>query len=201
MSIYTRMSRWSKAGVLNRIFTRLQTERLMEVKMHAVSLDSTTVKLHPDGTGARKKTDRSPSVFPAEDGGQAIHLAAANEGLAIAFSLSGAQAGDAPAGRKLLLAMGPVTDGRLLLMDRAYEGDETRALAESLGYTVVVPPKKNRLKPWEYDKEAYKKRNEVERLFRRLKAFRRICTRYDKLDVIFTGFISLALIFEMLRLR
>ena len=97
--------------------------------------------------------------------------------------------------------MGPVTDGRKLLMDRAYEGDETRELAESLGYSPVVPPKKNRRKPWEYDKEAYKKRNEVERLFRRLKGFRRVCTRYDKLDVMFTGFITLALIFEMLKLR
>lgn len=126
-------------------------------------------------------------------------MAAADDRFALSFSLSGAQAGDAPAGRKLLLSMGPVTDGRLLLMDRAYEGDETRELAESLGYTVVVPPKKNRLRPWDYDKEAYKRRNEVERLFRRLKGFRRVCTRYDKLDVIFTGFITLALIFEMLR--
>lgn len=69
-SIYTRMSRWSKGGVLDRIFTLLQTERLMEVRIQAVSLDSTTAKVHPDGTGARKKTGLRPSEFPAEDGGQ-----------------------------------------------------------------------------------------------------------------------------------
>jgi hypothetical protein len=40
-----------------------------------------------------------------------------------------------------------------LLMDKAYEGDETRQLAIDLGYTPVVPPKENRLDPWEYDKE------------------------------------------------
>ena len=84
-------------------------------------------------------------------------------------------------------------------MDRAYEGNETRRLGKDLGYEVVVPPKKNRLQPWEYDKEAYKQRNKVERLFRRLKGFRRVCTRYDKLDVIFKGFICLALAYEMLR--
>ena len=84
-------------------------------------------------------------------------------------------------------------------MDRAYEGNETRRLGTSLGYKVVVPPKKNRRQPWEYDKAAYKQRNEVERLFRRLKGFRRVCTRYDKLDVIFTAFICLALVYEMLR--
>ena len=55
-----------------------------------------------------------------------------------------------------------------VVMDRAYEGDETRELVEALGHTPVVPPKVNRLKPWEYDRELYKRRNEVERLFRRL---------------------------------
>ena len=49
-------------------------------------------------------------------------------------------------------------------MDRAYEGDETRQLVFDLGMEPVVPPKRNRLSPWEYDKEMYKKRNEVERL-------------------------------------
>ncbi len=50
-----------------------------------------------------------------------------------------------------------------------------------------------------YDRQLYKRRNEVERLFRRLKGFRRIFTRYDKLDVIFLGFITFALIVEALR--
>ena len=50
-----------------------------------------------------------------------------------------------------------------LLMDRAYEGDNMRATAKELGYTPVVPPKKNRIDPWEYDEELYKRRNEVER--------------------------------------
>ena len=52
---------------------------------------------------------------------------------------------------------------------------------------------------WEYDKELYKRRNEVERLFRRLKGFRRVFTRYDKLDVIFLGFITFAFIVDALR--
>ena len=70
-------------------------------------------------------------------------------------------------------------------MDRAYEGDQTRQLALELGYIPVVPPKTNRLEPWEYDRAMYKKRNEIERLFRRLKGFRRIfssVSRQRKLD-------------------
>ena len=79
-------------------------------------------------------------------------------------------------------------------MDMAYEGDETRGLASLLGFTPVVPPHPQRLKPWKLNKPAYRQRNHVERLFRRLKGFRRIFTRYDKLDVIFRSFVTFALI-------
>ncbi len=71
-------------------------------------------------------------------------------------------------------------------------------MAEELGYIPVVPPKRNRKNPWDYDKELYKQRNQVERLFRRMKRFRRIFTRYDKLDVIFFAFVYFALIIDAL---
>ena len=83
-------------------------------------------------------------------------------------------------------------------MDRAYEGDETRTLALALGYMPVVPPKKNRKNPWNYDEQLYKQRNQVERLFRRIKRFRRVFTRYDKLDVVFLSFVYFALIIDTL---
>lgn len=83
-------------------------------------------------------------------------------------------------------------------MDKAYEGDETRQTVYDLGLVPVVPPKSNRVEPWEYDRERYKQRNEVERLFRRLKGFRRIFTRFDKLDVVYTFFVYFALIVDAL---
>ena len=55
------MSRWAKAGVLDAVFERLQRQRLLQVRIEAVSLDSTIMKVHPDGTGAPKKTDPKPS--------------------------------------------------------------------------------------------------------------------------------------------
>lgn len=115
------------------------------------------------------------------------------------FALSPGQAHDAPEGRKRLTRLGPQPEPRSLVMDRAYEGNETRHLASALGVAPVVPPRQNRTAPWEYDRELYKRRNEVERLFRRLKGFRRIFTGYDKLDVLFLGFIVFALIVEALR--
>ena len=84
-------------------------------------------------------------------------------------------------------------------MDCAYQGNKTRALAVELGYVPVVPPNPQRRDPWEYDRVLYRRRNEVERLFRRLKGYRRVFVRFDKLDVMFLAFVYLALIFDALR--
>jgi len=125
-------------------------------------------------------------------------MVAADARTAITFSLSPGNAHDAPEGRKLMSKIPDTCNASYLIMDRAYEGDETRQLALDLGFEPVVPPKGNRINPWEYDKEMYKKRNEVERLFRRLKGFRRIFSRFDKLDHMFYAFITFALIFDAL---
>ena len=61
-TIYTRMNRWSKAGVLDRVFARLQEEQILAIRVEHVCLDSTIIKVHPDGTGALKKTARKPSA-------------------------------------------------------------------------------------------------------------------------------------------
>ena len=62
------MNRWAKNGVLDRVFAQLQHTQILRVKLEAVALDSTIVKVHPDGTGALKKTVRKPLVGPAADG-------------------------------------------------------------------------------------------------------------------------------------
>ncbi len=67
-TIYTRMNRWSKSGVLDNVFEQLQREQIVRIRIEAGSLDSTTVKVHPDGMGALKKTDRKPSASRAADG-------------------------------------------------------------------------------------------------------------------------------------
>ena len=56
-TIYVRMNRWSKNGVLQRVFEALQIEGIIKIKVEAVCLDSTTVKVHPNGTGALKKAE------------------------------------------------------------------------------------------------------------------------------------------------
>ena len=91
--------------------------------------------------------------------------------MALTFALSPGQAHDAPEGRKLLSGWQRRPAQVPMVMDRAYEGDETRQLVLQLGFEPVVPPNPNRLNPWAYDRHLYRRRNEVERLFRRLKGF------------------------------
>jgi transposase len=67
-TIYTRLRRWAAAGVLDRVFEALQEQQLIRVRVECVGLDSTSVKVHPDGMGALKKTVRKRSASRAADG-------------------------------------------------------------------------------------------------------------------------------------
>ena len=92
-----------------------------------------------------------------------------------------------------------ICNDKPLLMDKAYEGDACRAKARKCKMRPVVPPKSNRKEPWEYDEELYKGRNVVERNFRNIKQFRRVFTRYDKLDITYNAFIAIAQISRFMR--
>jgi transposase len=138
-------------------------------------------------------------------------MVAASDRIAVAFRLSGGQCHDAPQGRLLLenydlrkllkLEDRPKKKGKIYLaMDKGYEDDATRQLVKDKGFNPLVPPKSNRRKPWKYNKKLYKRRNEVEQLFRRMKRFRRVCTRYEKLDIMYLAFLNLSLIFDGLNL-
>ena len=79
-----------------------------------------------------------------------------------------------------------------MLADKGYDSDDVRASLLLKGILPVIPPKANRKQPIACDFRAYKDRNRVERMFNRLKQFRRIATRYDKTAVSFLGFLALA---------
>lgn len=66
-TIYVRMNRWSKNGVLARIFEAMQIEGIIKIKVESVCLDSTSVKVHPDGTGSLKKSENKQSDDSEED--------------------------------------------------------------------------------------------------------------------------------------
>ena len=88
--------------------------------------------------------------------------------------------------------------GVYVLGDRAYDSDEIVNYITENNAIAVIPPRKNRKEKREYEKEIYKNRNQIERFFNRLKQFRRIATRYDKLVSSFLSLVQLATILIIL---
>jgi hypothetical protein len=84
-------------------------------------------------------------------------------------------------------------------MARAYAGFETRFTARTPRFSPAAPPKSNAIDKWKHDKGLRKKRNKIERFFRRIKAFRAVFTRHGKLDVIFEAAVRFAAIVILLR--
>ncbi len=110
-------------------------------------------------------------------------------GRLVAFTITPGQRGDAPVAAGLI-ALLPAS--ATLAADRAYDSDALRRLLIERGTTPVIPnaPYRKRLHP--FDRHAYKRRNIVERAFCRIKDFRRVATRYDKLASTYAAAISLA---------
>lgn len=112
---------------------------------------------------------------------------AVSEFQVLGLVLTGGQAGDAPVGEEMLAEVLAKPEIKAVGGDRAYDSDAIRALLALAGKEAVIPPRSNRNAPPDYDKEKYKGRNKVERLFNRLKGYRGVATRYDKLATMFLG--------------
>jgi len=109
----------------------------------------------------------------------------------VAFTITPGQRGDAPVAAELV---GLLPASATLAADRACDSDALRRLLIARGTIPVIPngPRRTSLHP--FDRDAYKRRNLVERAFCRLNDFRRVATRYDKLAVTYAAAVSLAAI-------
>jgi transposase len=86
-----------------------------------------------------------------------------------------------------------------LLADKGYDANYIADSAINMRASVVIPPRSIRKNPRDYDKELYKERNLIERMFNKLKNFRRVSTRYDKLAIAFLSFVHVAAIYIWLK--
>ena len=86
-----------------------------------------------------------------------------------------------------------------MLADKGYDADYIVKAIEDMGAEVVIPPRSMRNEQREYDKILYEERNNIERMFGKLKHFRRVATRYDKLAVSYMSFVMVASIFLWLK--
>jgi transposase len=128
-----------------------------------------------------------------------IHAVCASEADGVDLRIPAGPVGDAPVGEALINTLDPHEGIRHAAMDQTDDSNAIRAPLDAKGITPVIPPQSNRLEIIVYDPERYKQRNKVERLFNKLKQFRRVATRYEKLKTNFLAFVTVALIVIMLR--
>lgn len=145
----------------------------------------------------RRQKNEGPQALGRSRGGftTKIHATCDSHGNPLRFILTGGQRSD------FIPALDLLTGHKVqaVLADRGYDSDAIVSAIAEVGAEAVIPPKRNRKIQREYDTHLYKERNLVERLFNRLKNFRRVATRYDKLDVTYLGFIYLAAIWIWLQ--
>jgi transposase len=181
---YTRFQRWTASGVWARVLAAAQQDDAL----HTLLVDSTTVRAHQHASGARKKN--GPQALGRSRGGltSKLHVVADARGRFVRGGLTAGQRHDAPQSLPLLDGLAPA----YLVADRGYDSDPLVAGLATRGTRAVIPPRRKRRTPQAYDAARYAQRHPVERLFSRFKQFRRVATRYDKLDAHFLAFIQLA---------
>ena len=185
-SVYTRFYRLTKKGVWKQIAESLCGEADLEEFIP----DSTVVRFPPARCGCAKKN--GPQAVGRSRGGLTTKVHAATDALGnpVRWLLTPGQESDISQAPALLEGFSP----ERVIADKGYDADSFIDKIRSLGAEPVIPPRSNRVEQREYDRHWYKNRNLVERFFNRIKQFRRIATRYEKLDRNFMAMIDIACI-------
>lgn len=181
--VYVRYNRWSVKGVWHRIIEALSADPDLEYLM----IDGSIVRVHPHG--APQKAEQDSEAVGKSRGGLStkIHAAVDALGNPVRLLLTAGQASEY--GQFLRLIKGFSAD--YVLAGKEYDSNEFIAAVGKTKAEPVIPPRKNQLVQRGYDKELYKERNLVERFFQKLKHFRRIAIRYERLGRNYQTMLSL----------
>jgi transposase len=184
-SIYKRFSRWCDKD----IFGRMHQHFIEDPDMENLMIDSTVVRAHPCAAGASKKSGgQEAQALGRSKGGFStkIHIAVDALGNPLRFILTPGQAHDVTQAQAL-------TDSFTFdnaLADKGYDSDAFVESITSSGANAVIPPRSNRKNPREYDQHIYRERHLIECFINKIKHFRRIFSRFDKLDKSYLGFLG-----------
>lgn len=201
-SIYKKFRQWESQGIFKKIYMNLiglydeAADSLVHVGKiyYAISIDSTSNKVHQHAAGARKdaaEAEEQQHIGTSRGGPNTKIHALVNDDLElVAFEITGGQVHDSQMAIPLLDSV-PI--GFIYFnADKAYGTKDIRDYIKDLNSDMVCPNKSNAKTIHEFDEEQYKGRNVVERYFQRLKCYRRIATRYDKLACVYRAFINIA---------
>ena len=188
-SVFIRFTRWSKLGVWDAAFETLASLGPAADTEHAI--DSTIVRAHQHAAGVKGGIQNQEALGRSRGGfSTKIHLRTNAKGDPLTFDVTGGEVHEVK-GYDALMELHDVNPD-IILGYKGYDSDEIRNDLMDRGIEPVIPPRSNRKTPIEYDPEAYKRRNLVERCVNRLKQFRRIATRYEKTARAYLSMLSIA---------
>ena len=186
-SIYHIFRKWIDWGVFEKILQSLVENSR---KYFLVEIDSTFCKVHQHAAGARKILGNQNIEVSRGGKTTKIHALVNEHFQLVGISLSGGNVHDSLMAIKVLSKV--TLEGKKILADKGYCSEEIRNFISQEKAEVCIPDKSNAVVIHNFDKELYKSRNIIERFFQRIKNYRHVATRYDKLSNCFLNFIILA---------
>ena len=195
-SIYRRFRRWSARGIFQDIFDEFSRNADYEWLL----IDSTTVRAHMSAAGAPKTSGgQQAQSFGRGRGGFStkVHIKTDALGLPLELALTPGNRGDMIG---VWMVLEPEDScAQAVMADSAYDAGALREHIEEIGALAVIPRNPTRSVHIEHDQDLYRARHVVECFINKIKWFRRVATRFDKLDVVFLAFLQLASIMVWLR--
>ena len=202
-SAWSRFSRWTKAGVWDRVYETIQEQEAEKIDWSLHHVDSVTCCAHPDAAGARHPASlsteeaRTQEMIGKSRGGWCtkIHVRCEGNGKPMVLLIGEGNRHDSirfidvMEHGEIKMASGQSRKRpKAVAADKAYGGKKNRDHLRSKGIKATIPYKTNKINPRPQDRALYKKRNIVERLFRWMQKYRRLATRFDKRGANFRAF-------------
>ena len=193
-SCYSAFRRWTRNGLWSAVLAGISIQNRDD---EYLMIDSTSSRVHqhaagPAGGQLAQAMGRSKASLSTK-----IHMACDALGYPLGFILTGANVSDFDQCKPLLKAH--LRENAFAIMDTGYDSDAIRAYVNQLGGIAVIALHPNRSQKPAFDEHLYCERHRIENLFSRLKSYRRIATRYEKLHVTFAAMVSLACILVWLK--
>jgi len=184
-SIYKRFGRWCERDV----WERMHQHFVDDPDMESLIIDSTVIRAHPCAAGAsKKKGGQASQALGRSRGGFStkIHVSVDALGNPLRFILTGGQVNDITQAEALIAEL----SSENVIADKAYDSDDFVQLIVEGGAAPVIPPKSNRKVSRQYDEHLYRERHLVECFIGKIKHYRRVFSRFEKLSKRYLGFLS-----------
>ena len=183
-SIYHKFRQWCDSGLFELLLQRINADAAHSALL---AIDSTFCKVHQSACSSKK--DQAIGLSRGGNNSK-VHVIVNERMQLMSVSLTGGNVHDSEPAIELLSKVN--LDGKTVLADKAYSCDKIRNYLEENGAQACIPDKSNFKAKHKFDEEMYKSRNIVERFFQRIKNYRHVAFRFDKLDVCFLNFVLLA---------